>query len=103
MIIARPKQEDVQFRALSRPLLELIAKLNLPARIDIQAKLFATMGFVEASLGWAHRLLLIPLGMHERFVEVRILEMMAKSADQAPLKRLWQEAGLGDFPSSDDD
>ncbi len=35
LITARPKAEDVRFRALSRPLLELIEQEKLPARIDI--------------------------------------------------------------------
>ncbi len=35
MITARPKEQDVNFRALSRPLLELIKREKLPAQIDM--------------------------------------------------------------------
>jgi hypothetical protein len=35
MITARPYERDVGFRSLSRPLLELLEKERLPARIDM--------------------------------------------------------------------
>lgn len=53
---------------------------------EAQAKLFATLGFVEAGLPAALQPLLAPLALHERFVEADFLEAMARSA-KAPHTR----------------
>ena len=48
---------------------------------DTQAKLFATLGFVEEALPDNLKALLMPLALHERFVEASLLEFMAKTAE----------------------
>jgi tetratricopeptide (TPR) repeat protein len=58
-----------------------------------QKKVYATLRFVEEGLPADLRLLLVPLGLHERFVDADYLEAMAKSAGRkestrAPIDRL---------------
>jgi tetratricopeptide (TPR) repeat protein len=48
---------------------------------DAQAKLFATLGFVEEALPEALKPLLVPLALHERFIDADDLEAMARIAD----------------------
>src|SRR5205823_3979323 len=50
---------------------------------DSQAKLTATLAFVEQSLPEELRPLLIPLAMHEEYVHAGLLEAMAKTVDAA--------------------
>ena len=60
---------------------QLRSRLQPDEADDTQAKLFATLRFVEASLPKALQPLLIPLALHERFVHAAILEAMAEAAD----------------------
>jgi len=64
---------------------ELLERLRhrLPqaAEDDAQAKLFATLDFVEEALPEALKPLLVPLALHKRFVDADYLEAMAGIAD----------------------
>jgi tetratricopeptide (TPR) repeat protein len=53
---------------------------------EVQAKLFATLRFVEESLPEDLRLLLIPLALHDRFADGDYLEHMAKQVPGAPTR-----------------
>lgn len=55
-----------------------------PAADEAQAKLFATLRFVEQSLPEDLRPLLVPLALHDRFVDGDYLEAMAKQVPGAP-------------------
>lgn len=56
-------------------------RLPQTATDDAQAKLFATLSFVEDALPEALKPLLVPLALHERFVDADYLEAMASIAD----------------------
>jgi tetratricopeptide (TPR) repeat protein len=58
-------------------------RLSQTATDEAQAKLFATLSFVEDALPGALRPLLVPLALHERFVDARYLEAMAGIAEAA--------------------
>ena len=53
-----------------------------PGDDPLQARLFATLGFVEDALPVELKPLLLPLGLHERFVGAALLEAMAQRADK---------------------
>ena len=55
-------------------------RLLQAAADDVQAKLLATLGFVEEALPEALKPLLAPLALHERFVNAVYLEAMARIA-----------------------
>ena len=57
---------------------QLRSRLQSDEADNTQAKLFATLQFVEVSLPETLKPLLIPLAMHERFVHADILEKMAE-------------------------
>ena len=59
---------------------------------EAQSKLFATLRFVEQSLPEALRPLLVPLALHERFVDADYLEVMAKTAPGA-----WSRRQIDEF------
>jgi tetratricopeptide (TPR) repeat protein len=59
---------------------------------DAQAKILATLRYVEQSLPTDLRALLIPLGLHERHVDADYLEFIAK---QAPGR--WQRSQVDEF------
>ena len=48
------------------------------------AKLFATLGFVRDGLSPALQRLLIPLALHERFVDARLLKVIAGQVGDSP-------------------
>ncbi|MCP4692358.1 MAG: hypothetical protein GY859_30210, partial [Desulfobacterales bacterium] len=50
---------------------------------ETNARLYATLGFAQTALPEELRPLLIPLGMHERFVSLNLLEAMAKRVAEA--------------------
>jgi len=52
-----------------------------------QKKVYATLRFVEDSLPKELRVLLVPLALHERFVDADIMELMAKQAGQTDATR----------------
>ena len=56
-------------------------RLAQAATDDAQAKLFATLGFVEEALPEALKPLLVPLALHERFVDAYYLAAMASIAN----------------------
>ena len=53
---------------------------DFPAEDPAQQKLFATLRFVEETLPERLRPLLVPIGLHERYLEAHLLEQMAKTA-----------------------
>ncbi|MEI2783445.1 MAG: hypothetical protein V9H25_20315 [Candidatus Competibacter sp.] len=53
-----------------------------PGSDPLQARLFAALEFVEEALPAELQPLLLPLGLHERFVDADYLEMMAQQADK---------------------
>lgn len=63
-----------------------------PGGDPLQARLFAALEFVEDALPVELKPLLLPLGLHERFVDADYLEMMAQRADsrfsRADIERL---------------
>ncbi|MBL8254269.1 MAG: tetratricopeptide repeat protein, partial [Candidatus Competibacter sp.] len=63
-----------------------------PGSDSLQARLFAALEFVEEALPTALQPLLLPLGLHERFVDANLLEFMAQRADsrfsRADIERL---------------
>jgi tetratricopeptide (TPR) repeat protein len=59
---------------------------------DAQAKLLATLRYVEQSLPTSLRPLLIPLGLHERYVDADYLEILAKQAPET-----WQRLQIDEF------
>jgi tetratricopeptide (TPR) repeat protein len=52
-----------------------------------QKKVYATLRFVEDGLPKDLRPALVPLGLHDRFVDARLLEMMAEGANQTQVTR----------------
>jgi hypothetical protein len=48
---------------------------------EIQRRLFASLGFLRQSMAEELRPLLVPLGLHEKFVDANFLEGMAASVD----------------------
>jgi tetratricopeptide (TPR) repeat protein len=52
-----------------------------------QKKVHATLRFVEDSLPQDLRPMLVPLALHDRFVDARVLELMAKGANQTQVTR----------------
>lgn len=56
-------------------------RLEQTDKEDDQAKLFAALGFIEEALPDTLKPLLIPLALHERFVQADVLEAMAKTAN----------------------
>ena len=52
-----------------------------PGGDELQDKLFATLRFAEESVPAGLRPLLIPLGLHERFLHVPLLKTMARQVD----------------------
>lgn len=55
---------------------------------EANAHLHATLGFAQTALPEELQPLLIPLGMHERFVDLNYLEAMAKQVDDAWTREL---------------
>jgi hypothetical protein len=53
---------------------------DFPAEDPAQQKLFATLRFVEETLPERLRPLLVPIGLHERYLDADHLEQMAKTA-----------------------
>jgi tetratricopeptide (TPR) repeat protein len=52
-----------------------------------QEKVYATLRFVEDGLPRDLRPVLVPLGLHDRFVDARLMEAMAKNASQTQVTR----------------
>ena len=72
---------------------QLQGRIRLESQSDpLQARLFAALEFVEEALPAELQPLLLPLGLHERFVDADYLEMMAQRADsrfsRADIERL---------------
>lgn len=75
-----PRLEKISAGQVLAALRSNLASLKLDGDPD-QAKLYATLAFVEQSLPEELCPLLALLGMHEGFVTVRLLEAMAKQVD----------------------
>lgn len=72
---------------------QLQGRIRLESQSDpLQARLFAALEFVEEALPAELQPLLLPLGLHERFVDTDYLEMMVQRADsrfsRADIERL---------------
>lgn len=75
-----PRLEKMSAGQVLEGLRSNIASLKLDGDGE-QAKLYATLAFVEQSLPEELRPLLVLVGMHERFVDADYLEAMAKRVD----------------------
>ncbi|MGB5064724.1 MAG: CHAT domain-containing protein, partial [Candidatus Competibacter sp.] len=73
-----PRLREVSAKALAE---QLRGRIPLESGDDSQTRLFAALEFVEEALPTELRPLLLPLGLHERFVDADYLEMMAQGAD----------------------
>ena len=77
-----PRLEKMSAAQVLAALRSNLSSLKLDGDED-QAKLYATLAFVQQSLPEELRPLLLPLGMHEGFVDADYLEAMAKQIDAA--------------------
>ncbi|HRD68440.1 MAG TPA: AAA family ATPase, partial [Candidatus Competibacter sp.] len=85
-----PRLRDVGAGVLAE---QLKGRIRVESHSDpLQARLFAALEFVEDALPVELKPLLLPLGLHERFVDADYLEMMAQRADsrfsRADIERL---------------
>ncbi len=78
-----PKLAERSAGQLAAALRSNLADLSLDED-EVSAKLAATLRFVEDSLPEEQRPLLIPLALHEGFVDANYLEHMAKQVDEGP-------------------
>ncbi len=76
-----PKLAELPAGRIAAALRTNLDKLDLPDD-EVSAKLAATLRFVEESLPEDQRPLLIPLALHEGFVDADHLEYMAKQVDE---------------------
>ncbi|MBI2838416.1 MAG: tetratricopeptide repeat protein [Acidobacteria bacterium] len=87
MRVILPRLKDHCATALAQALKSNLAALDLPED-DVTRKLAATLRFVENSLPAELRPLLIPLSLHEGFVDADYLERMAKQVDGGPTRAM---------------
>ncbi len=84
-----PRLREVSAKALAE---QLRGRIPLESGDDSQTRLFAALEFVEEALPVELQPLLLPLGLHERFVDADYLEAMAQRADprfsRADIERL---------------
>ena len=73
-----PRLREVSAKALAE---RLRGRIPLESGDDSQTRLFAALEFVEEALPVALQPLLLPLGLHERFVDAALLEGMTLQAD----------------------
>ena len=96
MRVILPRLAKLKAAALIQALQSNLTALG-PSGDPAQDKLFATLRFAEQSLPDDLRPLLVPLALHERFVDADYLEIMAKQVDpswtRAPIDRF-----LGRWP-----
>ena len=90
MRVILPRLAKLKAAALIQALQSNLTALG-PSGDPAQDKLFATLRFAEQSLPDDLRPLLVPLALHERFVDADYLEIMAKQVDpswtRAPIDR----------------
>ena len=90
MRVILPRLAKLKAAALIQALQSNLTALG-PSGDPAQDKLFATLHFAEQSLPDDLRPLLVPLALHERFVDASYLEIMAKQVDpswtRAPIDR----------------
>ena len=90
MRVILPRLAKQKAAALIQALQSNLTALG-PSGDPAQDKLFATLRFAEQSLPDDLRPLLVPLALHERFVDADYLEIMAKQVDpswtRAPIDR----------------
>ena len=91
MRVILPKLEEQSAEAITEALKNNIEELGLGAE-STEAKLMATLKFVEQSLPKRLQELLIPLSFYERFVVRGQLQEIAKHVDDS-----WTGARIGDF------
>ena len=82
MRVILPRLARLKASALIQTLQSNLSSLS-PSGDPAQDKLFATLRFVEQSLPDDLRPLLVPLSLHERFVDADYLEVMAKQVDES--------------------
>ncbi|WP_169249057.1 tetratricopeptide repeat protein [Candidatus Competibacter phosphatis] len=84
-----PRLREVSAKALAE---RFRGRIPLESGDDSQTRLFAALEFVEEALPVELQPLLLPLGLHERFVDADYLEAMAQQADprfsRADIERL---------------
>ena len=92
MRVILPRLAKQKASALIQALQSNLSALG-PSGDPAQDKLFATLRFAEQSLPDDLRPLLVPLALHERFVDANFLEFMAKQVDpswtRAPIDRFF--------------
>jgi len=91
MRVILPRLAKLKAAALIQALQSNLTALG-PSGDPAQDKLFATLRFAEQSLPDDLRPLLVPLALHERFVDADYLENMAKQVDP-----LWTRAPIDRF------
>jgi len=91
MRVILPRLAKLKASALIQALQSNLTALG-PSGDPAQDKLFATLHFAEQSLPDDLRPLLVPLALHERFVDADYLEIMAKQVDPS-----WTRAQIDRF------
>ena len=82
MRVILPRLAKLRASSLIQALRSNLSALS-PSGDPAQDRLFATLGFVEQSLPDDLRPLLVPLSLHERFVDADYLEIMASQVDES--------------------